>query len=93
MPLVASRLLLQLGGSVGNCGIRSLRSISPRLDLYTAVFAVGVMTIAAPLPVLGSLHQLARHWVAMDVLQFLDELFVVPFVPVVVTFCQNGSSK
>jgi hypothetical protein len=49
------------------------------------------VAIAAPFPVFRTVHQLTLHWIAVNIFQFFDELFVVGFVAVVIALLPEGS--
>ena len=53
-----------------------------RFNFYAAFLMQCVMTETAPLPILGTLHQSAFNGIAMDVLQFFDELCIVAKVAI-----------
>ena len=65
---------------------RTVLSVSPRLDLHAAIVAVGVVTKATPLPIFGTGCEAPLHWIAVDVLELLNEFLMVPLVAVVVPF-------
>jgi len=60
-----------------------------RFDLHATIFAVSVMSKAAPLPVCGSLEESALDGIAMNVFQVLDKFPAIADVAIIIPSFQK----